>query len=276
MKRGLPVEGVGAGGGARHQGGGEDPGDQHGRLADRIVDPRGDQFAAPATASRSPARWSPIPTCQHWAAGRGAAASALHLLQPLPRSTRRRTRWAATSRCASPSHDAMVEELMTIYRAHPTLRVPEPGGDLTDEPRSAGHRRPGGAPPPLGMRRLPLYLLLALIFLVGIVGTVARHRRSSGSFRSNARRTTPTSSSISNTARSAPSRTAASPTASGGRCRPLSRGVPGPRRLLRLRLPLRERRRRQAARPADRHRRGAIYRASTSSGSIARPATPAP
>ena len=151
-------------------------------------------------------------------AGPRPAREALHLLQPLPRSTRRRTRWAATSRCAFPSRDAMVEQLMTIYRAKPELRDARGRGGLTvlrEAPvtavQEALRRR----------RRLlsPLYALVAAHPPARADRGRGRRLRRSGGWPRIGRRTTPTSSSISSTARSAPSPRAACPTGSGRRCR---------------------------------------------------------
>ena len=60
-----------------------------------------------------------------WKEGRRPAAAPLHLLQPLP-AQRPKNPMGCYEPKRFPSHEAMVEQLMTIYKAHPMLRVPEP------------------------------------------------------------------------------------------------------------------------------------------------------
>ena len=105
-----------------------------------------------------------------------------------------------------------------------------------------------------GRLRIPLYVLLLVVFLIGIVGTVLggspalagfaashaalRRYRRAFQIRLDRRRAVQRNS-LPHLARAAEA---------------VSRRVQGPQRLFRLRLSLRERRRRPAARPADRHR----------------------
>ncbi len=110
-----------------------------------------------------------------------------------------------------PSRDAMIEQLMSIYRAKPQLHHPRGGGGLDDE--RTGHRGRGLAPQAQlegqSARRCWPSIVLVLFLAALIVGIV----RAQAHLATTARRTTPTSSSTSNTARSARSRAAAFPTA---------------------------------------------------------------
>jgi 2,4-dienoyl-CoA reductase (NADPH2) len=104
---------------------GQDPGDLHRRVADRLENPRAINSGAcdGVSIARSLIANPNLP--KFWAAGDDLPPSPCTYCNRCC-SMRRKIRWAAMSRCALPITRAMVEQLMTIYNTHPTLQVPTP------------------------------------------------------------------------------------------------------------------------------------------------------
>ena len=142
----------------RHQGRGQDPGDLHRRVADRLENPRCDQFRGlrrriDRTLADRQSQSAEILGRRRTICRRRPAPIAIAAC-----SMRRKIRWAAMSRCALPITTAMVEQLMTIYNTHPTLQVPTPQRGGRHDPRTAGHSRPGCAAPALASPHPGLHL----------------------------------------------------------------------------------------------------------------------
>ena len=77
-------------------------------------------------------------------------------------------------------HDAMVEQLMTIYRAQARAARAQAGGGLSHAPGSARHRRPGGSAPPAPAHWPAVPLYVVCWSSVGLLGRAGRGLRRSG------------------------------------------------------------------------------------------------
>ena len=121
MKKGRPVEGVGMDEARAIKASGQDAGDLNtGGYQTASYHPRRDQLRRVRRRFDRPLADRQQRSVKQWADGPRSARAAVHLLQQMPAQRRQESRWAATSRSRFANHDAMVEELMTIYATRPT------------------------------------------------------------------------------------------------------------------------------------------------------------